>query len=598
MGWNSTALKCVLKDSPISPKHLSPIDMLLRPFLTACAAAFALLPAASAQTAERFNPADYFDVWVHGVDAADIYAFTQLGLDIQGREGDELFCYLSSSEIDELFRLGYQLGIAPKAGAGTQAGYHTFPQLTTDLQSFVANYPSLAKLHNLGTSVQGRELWMIEISDNVGVEENEPEFKYISTMHGDEVVGMELSMNLIDHLLTNYGVDPAITSLVDETSIWIMPLMNPDGYVAHSRYNAQGYDLNREFPDRINDTVNTTAGRPIEVQHVMNFGFAHSPVISANFHGGALVVNYPYDSDSSPWAGYSATPDDGLMIASALTYAQLNTPMFQSPVFNQGIVNGVEWYSVYGGMQDWNYVWQGCNDVTIELSNTKWPSSGTLPGYWSDNKDSMLAYLQLAQQGARGLVTDAASGLPLAASVRVVGVDHSVYTDPDVGDYHRLTLPGTYDLEVSAPGHLTQVVSGVVVGSGNASVVDVALVANGGGGGATPDIKINGQDGPLTVLAAGTTQITVGMAPGTEIGVSKDWWISVTNGSATFYWTLAGGWGAAAAPAYQGALFALPSFTVVSGNLPPGTWTFDFAVDAPDGVYQGTALDSAQVTSN
>jgi carboxypeptidase D len=416
-------------------------------------------------------------------------------------------------------------------------------------------------------------------------------------MHGDEVVGMEMCLDLIDHLLTQYGSDPTVTQLVDETSIWIMPLMNPDGYVAHSRYNAQGSDLNREFPDRINDPVNTTAGRPVEVQHVMNFGFAHSSVISANFHGGALVVNYPYDSGSNPWASYAATPDDGLMVASSLTYSQLNLPMYQSPVFSQGIVNGVEWYAVYGGMQDWNYEWLGCNEVTIELSNQKWPNSSALPGFWSDNKDSMLAYMQLAQQGVRGLVTDVATGAPLAASVRIVGVDHSVYTDPDVGDYHRMLLPGTYDLEVSAPGYQTQVLSGLTVGAGNALVADVALVA-GGPIGANPDIKINGQDGPLSVAASATTQITVTLAPGSEVGVSKDWWITVTNGSATFYWNLAGGWSPSPSPAYTGALFPLSTFTITSGNLPPGTWTFTFAVDAPDGTYQGTAADAATVTSS
>lgn len=571
--------------------------MLFRPLVAPLLFVAALLPRADAQTPERFDPADYFDVWVHNVDAADIYSFTELGLDIQGREGRELFCYLSSSEIDELFRLGYQLSIAPKAGAGTQAGYHSFPQLTADLQAYAANYPSLAKLHNLGLSVQGRELWMLEISDNVGVEEDEPELKYSSTMHGDEVVGMELMVDLIDLLLTNYGTDPEITSLVDNTSIWIMPLHNPDGYVAHSRYNANGADLNREFPDRINDPVNTTAGRPVEVQHMMNWGFAHSPVISANFHGGALVVNYPYDSDANPWAAYSATPDDGLMIASALTYSKLNTPMYQSPVFSQGIVNGVEWYAVYGGMQDWNYTWQGCNELTIELSNQKWPAASSLPGFWSDNKDSLLAYMHLAQEGMRGIVTDATTGLPLAATVRIVGVDHSAYTDPDVGDYHRMALPGTYDLEFSAAGYQTQTLTGIVVTSGGATVTDVALVPVAGGG-AQPDIKVNGLDGPLSVSSSATTQISVAMVPGSETGTTKDWWISVTNGAATFYWGLGGSWSPSPAPAYQGPLFPLSNFTVTSGNLPQGTWTFEFAVDAPDGQYQGTAKDTAQVTAN
>jgi len=544
-----------------------------------------------------FDPADYFDVWIHGVDGIDLYAFQEMGLDIQGREGRELFAYLSSDQIDQLFRMGYDLSIAPKAAAGTQAGYHTFAQLTAELQAAAAAYPNLCKLHDLGLSVQGRELWMLEISDNVGVDEDEPEFRFVSTMHGDEVVGMELSLELIADLLGGYGTDPVTTKLVDECQLWIMPLMNPDGYVAQSRYNAQGFDLNREFPDRINDPINTPVGRPIEVQHLMNFGFTHAPVLSANFHGGSLVVNYPYDSDANPFAAYSATPDDGLMIASSLTYAQLNPPMYQSSVFPQGIVNGVEWYIVHGGMQDWNYVWQGCNDVTIELSNQKWPSAGTLPGYWSDNRDAMLAYMQLVLRGLRGIVTDCQTGAPLAATVRVVGVDHDVYTDPDVGDYHRMLLPGTYAVEYSAPGYQTQTKTGLSVTLGDALVADVALVPSGAPGPA-PDIRVNGQDGPLTVSSSAFSQISISLAAGSEAGVPKDWWISVDNGAKTYWWTLAGGWKPAVTPAYVGGLFDLPSFTIMNGKLPKGTWTVRFAVDAADGVYQGTFVDTVVVTSN
>jgi hypothetical protein len=202
-------------------------------------------------------------------------------------------------------------------------------------------------------------------------------------------------------------------------------------------------------------------------------------VLSANFHTGALVVNYPYDSDPDPYAHYSATPDDDLFIAQSLTYSTLNGPMYNNPWFPQGITNGIAWYLVYGGMQDWNYVWMGCNEVTIELCNTSWPPYSQIPGLWDDNRDSMLAYMAWCLKGVRGLVTNSITGSPLAATVEVVGVDHEVYTDPDVGDYHRMLLPGTYSLSFSAEDFQTKMVTGVVVGSGDATLLDVALEPTG-----------------------------------------------------------------------------------------------------------------------
>src|SRR5262249_16614270 len=203
---------------------------------------------------------------------------------------------------------------------------------------------------------------------------------------------------------------------------------------------------------------------------------AHRFVASANCHPGPLVVNYPWDTNNDGIANFAYTPDDALFREMSLTYSRQNTPMYNGVGgFSQGITNGDNWYEVAGGMQDWSYLYTGDNEVTIELNNTKYPSASTLPTLWNNNRESMLEYLESANWGVRGIVTGA-GGAPLAAKITLISpapspapdsshpATHSVFTDPDVGDYHRMLLPGTYTLKFEAAGYQTQTISNIVVG--------------------------------------------------------------------------------------------------------------------------------------
>ncbi len=180
-------------------------------------------------------------------------------------------------------------------------GYHSYTTLTEELSAYAEAHPDICRLYTLGQSVQGRELWATLISDNPDEEEDEPEFKYVSTIHGNENLATEMCLYFIDMLLTEYGQNDRITNLVNSTAIWIVPLMSPDGLELDRRGNANGINLNRNFPLLTDSSLSIFTGEPLgtsnrepEVSHIMNWTAENSFVLSASFHTGALLVCYPY----------------------------------------------------------------------------------------------------------------------------------------------------------------------------------------------------------------------------------------------------------------------------------------------------------------
>ncbi|XP_035900560.1 carboxypeptidase D isoform X2 [Anopheles stephensi] len=356
-----------------------------------------------------------------------------------------------------------------------QPHYRGNNELLDVLAHLQKDYPDLAKVHTIGQSLEGRPLTVVEIRPNVNRPRPllMPMFKYVGNMHGDETVGRELLLYLAQYLLANYGRDPEVSSLVNETAIYLMPTMNPDGYerskegVCESppdyvgRYNAANVDLNRDFPDRFDDERTRhqrMRRRQPETVAVMNWILNNPFVLSANLHGGAVVASYPYDNSihHHDCCEESRTPDNKFFKYAALTYAENHPVMRQgrdcNETFQSGITNGAYWYELSGGMQDFNYVYSNCFEVTLELSCCKFPYARELPNEWHKNKRSLIEYLKLVHVGVKGLVTDSA-GYPIKdADVIVSGIDRNVRTS-ERGEYWRLLVPGQYNVRVEAVGY-------------------------------------------------------------------------------------------------------------------------------------------------
>ncbi len=388
--------------------------------------------------------------------------------------------YVNSEEARRLADLGLVVRPIPNPGPEACSGWPTYAQFVSRMQAIATAHPDIVRMTSIGQSVQGRELWVLEISDNPDVEENEPEFRYVSTMHGVEGVGTETTIRLAELLTDNYGTDPYYTMLVDEMEIWLWPIFNPDGYEACTYANAHGVNLNRNFPDRFNDPLDDPTGREPETQAAMNWVYGHRFVMGANYHTGARVVNIPWDATapSDPPANPPVyAPDDAIFYEYGVGYAQRNS-MIWNGGFPNGITRGWAWYQIWGGMQDWAYHWHSEQHVTIELSDSQPPPYSQMDTYWEANRAAMLWWMERVLTGARGLVTDANTGAPLDATVDVVQIGKPVRTDPDVGDYHRMLLPGSYTLVASAYCYEPQSAEVTVI-SGTATVQDFALVPAG-----------------------------------------------------------------------------------------------------------------------
>ncbi|CAF1387591.1 unnamed protein product [Rotaria sordida] len=414
-------------------------------------------------------------------------------------------------------------------GQEQNENHHNTQQMFDVLDRVHAKCPEITYIYDLPLeSVQKRPLRVIVFSDNPKHHELlEPEFKYVGNMHGNEVVGRELILTLAEYLCHEYKKgNEQIKKLVDNTRIHLMPAMNPDGWeiaVQHAwniskpdqfkdietmlkehgtidwtvgRANANGVDLNRNFPDldefiyaynhdtnHRNNHLNFETfvaltskkdchNKPYQPETVtVAFWIMKNPfVLSANLHNGDIVANYPYDDSANHLRMYSPSPDDQLFQQLAESYSHANSNM-ESPkkacgtdVFPEGITNGAAWYPVCGGMQDFNYLASNCFELTLELGCRKFPPGKDLPHFWNENKNALINFMWQTHVGIKGIINNEDGEPIFNATIKVYQlvndnweyIDHDVTSNPD-GDYYRLLADGTYGIKVTKPGYESQI---------------------------------------------------------------------------------------------------------------------------------------------
>ncbi|ROK15807.1 putative carboxypeptidase X1 [Anabarilius grahami] len=401
--------------------------------------------------------------------------------------------------------------------------HHNYNEMRKLMKSVNDECPNITRIYTIGRSYTGLKLYVMEVSDNPGKHElGEPEFRYVAGMHGNEVLGRELLLNLMQYICREYNRgNQRVIQLVKNTRIHLLPSMNPDGYEtayekgselsgwALGRYSFEGIDMNHNFPDlnnimwdaqelatdkrRVSNHyipmpeyyTSTDALVAPETRAVISWMQDIPFVLSANLHGGELVVTYPFDC-TRDWIPRQDTPtaDNDFFRWLATVYASANLVMANpdrrichSEDFQQhnNIINGADWHTVPGSMNDFSYLHTNCFEITVELSCDKFPHSSELPVEWENNKESLLLYMEQVHRGIKGVIRDKDTRAGIAnAIIKVDGLDHDIRSALD-GDYWRLLNPGEYKITVWAEGYFPRIRHCTVGSEPHATICDFTL---------------------------------------------------------------------------------------------------------------------------
>ncbi|MCJ7580994.1 MAG: M14 family metallopeptidase [Candidatus Aminicenantes bacterium] len=121
-------------------------------------------------------------------------------------------------------------GFPLKAADDASTGYHNFQALTQALKNIVGKNTKIAQLQSIGKSLQGRDLWMVQVSGTQGgAPEDKQALLVVGNLEGDHVVGSEVALGMVEYLINGYGSDEKVTEILNKRTFYIAPRMNPDG---------------------------------------------------------------------------------------------------------------------------------------------------------------------------------------------------------------------------------------------------------------------------------------------------------------------------------------------------------------------------------
>lgn len=157
---------------------------------------------------------------------------------------------------------------------GAMGGYYNFAEMVAAMDALVAANPAIVQKFSLGKSGENRDIWCIKISDNVATDEAEPEVLYSGLQHAREAITGTSLIFFMQYLVENYS-DARVNALVNNREIFIVPCVNPDGYVHNQTTNPSGGGMWRK-------NKNMTLGDGVDLNRNYNVDWGRTGGGSSN----------------------------------------------------------------------------------------------------------------------------------------------------------------------------------------------------------------------------------------------------------------------------------------------------------------------------
>ena len=263
----------------------------------------------------------YSEVLVDVTNTDDIQRLVDLDFDIDHYKGDAqkgISFFVTSEELEKLANFGFSYEVtipdftkyynlqsildqvnldkvrrtkntANGFDFGSMGGFYTFEEVEDKLDEMKTEYPNLiTSKTSIGTSIEGRPIWMVKISDNPEINEGEPAAYFDGLHHAREPLSMATNINFMFWLLENYTTNTSVQFLVDNRELYFVPVVNPDGYKYNETTNPNGGGLWRK-----NRKVSGGGCIGVDLNRNYSFEFAHDSSCASNnpctntYHGTA-----------------------------------------------------------------------------------------------------------------------------------------------------------------------------------------------------------------------------------------------------------------------------------------------------------------------